>query len=72
MRLDEIRNHPLREEQEGVQLREKDEDPFDNMVSDLNNAPKKGPGRWPGSKEKKQPGTNYSGDKANDRNGYGW
>jgi hypothetical protein len=47
------------------------EGPFDDMVNDLTNSPKKGPGRWPGAKEKKHPGVPYSGDRANDRNDLG-
>lgn len=43
--------------------------PFDSMVDQLGNAPKKGPGRWPDKTD--TPGKNYSGDKANDRNSYG-
>lgn len=45
------------------------EGPFDDIVSQLSKVPKKGPGRWPNKKDTS--GTNYSGDKANDRNGYG-
>jgi len=40
------------------------EGPFDDMVNQLSNVPKKGPGRWPGSKDKKPAGSNYSGELA--------
>lgn len=43
---------------------------FDDMAKHLGNIPKKGPGRHPNKKD--TAGTNYSGEKSNDRNGYGY
>jgi len=44
---------------------------FDDMVNQLGNVPKKGPGRWPKSDEKKTTGSNYSGERQHERDYYG-